>query len=240
MGVGEAVGRIGDLSAEGRPGLVVAVVLGLAVAIEGWLILQLVHQQGRLLLRLEVLEDSYGEVEGTGQRREAPGFSLPSLAGGEVSLDELTAGGRPALLLFTSPRCGPCNTLLPEIGRWQQQYGDRVAVAVLARGDAAANRQKAAKHRIAPVLLDTEGEVAKAYRAQATPSGVIVGADHRLRSLMVAGAAPIRGLLVKAVDARAEVVGRHEHHHVPGSNGAASTPEDAAVVHERSHSTPQG
>ena len=35
-------------------------------------------------------------------------------------LDALRAPGKPVLLIFVDPGCGPCTALLPEIGRWQR------------------------------------------------------------------------------------------------------------------------
>jgi peroxiredoxin len=164
--------------------------------------------QGRLLLRLEVVESSFGEEEGMARRGPAADFTLRSVSGETVSLAELVAEGRPVLLVFTSSGCRPCTALFPEIGRWQREYGEALTVAVLARGDQAVNQAKAAKERLARVLIDVDGTVARAYRALPTPSGVLVGPDGRLRSMVAAGADPIRGLVVRVVDARPEVTGR--------------------------------
>jgi peroxiredoxin len=47
----------------------------------------------------------------------APDFRLPRLDGrGELSLSELR--GQRALLVFSSPNCGPCNTLAPELEKF--------------------------------------------------------------------------------------------------------------------------
>ena len=40
-----------------------------------------------------------------------PAFWATSLTGETVSLETLTSSGLPSLLLFTSPRCGPCTAL---------------------------------------------------------------------------------------------------------------------------------
>ncbi len=39
------------------------------------------------------------------------------------------------MLLFTDPRCGPSNALLPEVGRWQEEYANRLSIAFVSRGD---------------------------------------------------------------------------------------------------------
>ena len=47
----------------------------------------------------------------------APVFWLPSLDGDRVALSDLLQPGRPLLALFTSPTCGPCKVLLPDVAR---------------------------------------------------------------------------------------------------------------------------
>jgi hypothetical protein len=46
-------------------------------------------------------------------------FTLPSLAGGRVSLPDLLARRRPLALVFMDPACGPTH-LLPRIAEWQR------------------------------------------------------------------------------------------------------------------------
>jgi hypothetical protein len=208
MGLGSLAGQVGALPAAGRAALAGVVVLYLVVPIQGWFIFQLLRQQGRLLLRLEVMESTFEEADGVVRRPQAAEFTLPSMSGGSMSLPELVTEGRPALLVFASSGCRPCTALYPEIGRWQREYGGVLTVAVLARGDRAVNQMKAADARVVRVLIDDDGMVARAYRALPTPSGVLVGPDRRLRSAVAIGADAIRGLVVRAVDARHPVTGR--------------------------------
>ncbi len=56
----------------------------------------------------------------------APTFALEDLQGETLTLDPLRQAGKPEMLLFTDPRCGPSNALLPEVGRWQEEYANRV------------------------------------------------------------------------------------------------------------------
>ena len=64
----------------------------------------------------------------------APAFAVADCAGAEVSLDDLLAPGVPLLLLFASPRCGPCRSLLPEAAMWQREHAGRLTVAGRATG----------------------------------------------------------------------------------------------------------
>jgi uncharacterized membrane protein YphA (DoxX/SURF4 family) len=186
-GVLAPVRWLGDLSTRDRLALGAAIAVALALAAEGWLILQLLHQQGRLLLRIEALEGSPGLGEGLEVGTPAPAFSLPAVAGGTVALDDLVGAGLPVLALFVSPSCRPCNALLPDLAHWRREHASRVTVAIVARGDVAENSAHASGHGLEPVLI---------------------GPDGRVRSRVAAGGDAIRGLLVRVLDTRAEL---HSH-----------------------------
>ena len=54
----------------------------------------------------------------------APDFTLPRLDGkGDLSLSELR--GKRVLLVFSSPGCGPCNALAPELEKFHREQLDR-------------------------------------------------------------------------------------------------------------------
>jgi thiol-disulfide isomerase/thioredoxin len=65
----------------------------------------------------------------------APTFALEDLQGETLTLDSLRQAGKPVMLLFTDPRCGLSNALLPEVGRWQEEYANRLSIALVSRGD---------------------------------------------------------------------------------------------------------
>src|SRR5207237_8655066 len=53
----------------------------------------------------------------------APDFLLPRLDGrGELALSQLR--GKRVLLVFSSPECGPCNTLAPELETLHRQHSE--------------------------------------------------------------------------------------------------------------------
>ena len=65
----------------------------------------------------------------------APDFRLPRLDGrGDLVLNDLR--GRRALLVFSSPSCGPCLALVPELERFHRKQSDRDRSPVAARGHA--------------------------------------------------------------------------------------------------------
>lgn len=46
----------------------------------------------------------------------------------------LRPSGRPNLLVFTDPNCGPCQALLPEVGRWQRKLTEELTISLISQG----------------------------------------------------------------------------------------------------------
>jgi len=207
-----AVGWIGQRTGMEQLGIVFGVVVLMLIATEGWLLLHLMQQNGRLLARMEIMEEiaagglptaaaqaPAGPIAGLPIGAQAPAFSLSGLHGETMTLDALRATGKPALLIFSDPNCGPCNALLPEIGRWQREDAARLTIALVSRGTAEANRAKSAEHGLTQVLLQQDREVAQAYLSNGTPGAVVVGPDGRINSPLAQGAEQIRGLVARTV-----------------------------------------
>src|SRR5919201_260194 len=66
--------------------------------------------------------------------------------------------------------------------RWQSTLADRITSALLATGKKEQLREVIKDHRLSNVLVQKDSEVFHAYRAAATPSVVIVGADGNVAS----------------------------------------------------------
>ncbi|MBV9280139.1 MAG: redoxin domain-containing protein, partial [Chloroflexi bacterium] len=207
-----------------KVGLVLAI-LAFALILAQWgFLLELLRQNGRLLERLESLERAVSAVGTQGSQAApepqpaappepvfgrpvgspAPGFVLSGLYGETMTLDALRAQGRPVLLVFTDPGCGPCGELLPEIGRWQQEYENRMVIAVISRGTPEANRAKMAEHGIRNVLLQQDDEVARSFQYPGTPSAVMVQAEGVIGTPVSAGPGGIRTLVASLMGAPSE------------------------------------
>ncbi len=127
----------------------------------------------------------------------APSFELPNPHGELVSLQQLCDRGRPVVLLFTSPTCGPCIRLLPDLERWQGALGHHVTFATLATGGGPPN---ATQHLLQPgselLTLQQEGqEILDEYRVRSTPTAVVVNPDGRIGSGYVSGSVEIEELV---------------------------------------------
>jgi thiol-disulfide isomerase/thioredoxin len=152
----------------------------------------------------------------------APGFELPNLADAQTSLSDLMAPNAPTMLVFSDPGCGPCNALMPEVARWQQEHAGKLTIAVISRGDLEANRSKAGQHGVRNVLLQKNREVAESYETRGTPSAVLVRPNGTIGSSVAAGAEAIRGLVATATTAPAVKV--------PMANGNAHRPAAPDLV----------
>ena len=125
----------------------------------------------------------------------APAFGLRRVSGETVTLEQLLTRGRPLALIFVSPDCGPCQTLFPEVERWQAALADRLTVAIVSQGTPEENRPVIEKHGISKVLLQEDSEVMTAYQLQGTPSAVVVSREGMIASNAAAGAFAVEALI---------------------------------------------
>jgi peroxiredoxin len=195
----------------------VAVVFLVLSVIEGWLIFHLLRQHGRLLLKIDNLDlrlnaanippvpDVHRTPAGLPAGSSAPGFSLPLLSGGTLSLDALRERRRPVVLIFSDPHCGPCNELLPEVATWEAKYAGRITIALVSRGTTGDNRAKITKYGLKHVLIQRDNEVAEMYRALATPSAAVVQSDGTIGASLAIGSQAITELVLQAVRITASV-----------------------------------
>ncbi len=182
--------------------LVLMVLIG-----EGWLLLQMMTQQGRLLLRIEALEKRLGVVPqpaapaaGLAVGTPAPSFELPNLAGKTKTLQKLRSLGKPVVLFFTDPGCGPCTALLPDVAKWQREHVAKLQVALISRGTVEANRAKVTEPGVTTVLLQKDHEISEAYKAFGTPSAVLVRQDGTIGSPVAQGADAIHALITTTLN----------------------------------------
>jgi peroxiredoxin/uncharacterized membrane protein YphA (DoxX/SURF4 family) len=209
-----ATGWLFGLSVLEAAGLVALVLVVVVLALQGWLGLNLLRQHGRLLLRIEELEkrlnpdgassigseqQQAGRVFGLPVGEAAPEFRLPDLQGATRTLTDLRGNGKPVMLLFTDPECGPCAALLPQVGEWQDRYADRLSVVLVSAGTREENVKKSAAQGIGQVLVQERREVAEAYQYAGTPSAVLVSSSGRIASPLAAGADAIDSLVRRAV-----------------------------------------
>lgn len=188
-------------------GLGLSAVLLLGVLVLALLAVQLIAQQGRILIRLDSLENggphlSHGGASlpkppqlGLPLGFPAPSFELPDVYGETLTLESALASGRPIFLTFMDPDCGPCNTLLPELARWQREFQDRYTFLAVNGGSSEQNRAKMTEHQLTGMIVLDERTFSTKFQAHGTPSAVIISADGRIDSHVAEGADEIRELI---------------------------------------------
>src|SRR5687767_11825577 len=171
--------------------VIAAAIIALAVLATGTGLLALAwSQQRRLGARIETLGTTLAVSRAPTDHRSAlldalkgeraPGIALPGLDGEGVTLDALLAPGKPLMIVFTEPRCGPCYEILPDLGGWQRVYGDQLSIALVSSGEPEINRTMTSPYGIAPVLRQHDAEVVTAYGLVQAPAAVLIQPDGRI------------------------------------------------------------
>jgi peroxiredoxin len=174
-----------------------AILLTLALALSFVLVFQLMRQNGRIMLRLEVLErlatqgaaatSPSAAPMGLPLGSQAPAFELPTLEGGRISLDGFR--GRRLLLTFFSPSCGYCQRMAPDLSRLKQEGSSQLFPILITNGSVEANQKLLADSGIDfPVALQNQMDVATSYRVSGTPMAYLVDAKGRIASPVAVGA----------------------------------------------------
>src|SRR5437867_3055657 len=110
--------------------------------------------------------------------KQAPDFTLPTLAGTKVSLSQFH--GQPVLINFWASWCLPCREEMPELVRSYETHkaeGFMVLGLNLTYSDTPPDVQAFVSefHMTFPVLLDQDGEVAeKLYPLPGVPTSIFI------------------------------------------------------------------
>ena len=191
-----------------------------ALAMLTWFLLQLYRQNGRLLTRIEALEQRAGVRDqnamvsassvqptrvGLAPGSVAPAFELEMLDGGRITSATLIGRGEPLLLLFIDAGCSPCTSMIPTFAKWHAEYASVFTTVIVSRGSPEVNRDKLAHHKIGHFLLQKDVEVATAYQCYGTPGAVLVDSQGRIASYLAQGS---RGIEDLVADSYQQLVGK--------------------------------
>lgn len=118
----------------------------------------------------------------------APAFSLVNLDGETVSLADFR--GKKVLLNFWATWCPPCQAEVPELvsmyAELQQAGYEIIAVDVLEDSETVAGFVQE-KGMAFPVLLDTSGQVGRAYQVSGIPTSFFIDEEGIVRVVHVGG-----------------------------------------------------
>lgn len=147
----------------------------------------------------EILPVQYKEAtlpeEGLPVGAKAPKFSLATVDGDELSLDDLLEHGKYVLLLFAGPNCWGCKVLLPMVRAWERDYSDRLTICILSNGNLRESQDKMTRYEVSYLLVDENSKVADEYQAKWTPAAVLIHPDGRIASQNTYGDDPIREMV---------------------------------------------
>lgn len=172
-------------------------VLFLAVVSLALVVYQLVHQQGRLLLRIERLEGAAPAAPPAAEPQLPAGlevgtpiepFVLPDLTGELVGLEDFR--GKRIVLVHWSPGCGFCAQIAADLAELESKLRERNAELVLvSHGDEDSNRALAEEHGLScPILLQEAGKQLPAFAGLGTPVAYLVDEEGRVASPLAVGA----------------------------------------------------
>ena len=169
-----------------------------------YVVVHLVGQQGRLLLRVEVLEKRLAEMEAArGAEREPlavpsslpvgskmPAFRLPDLDGEMMGLEDLR--GSSALLVHWDPQCGFCQQIAPDLARVAEPLKKhRIELVLVSYGDVDANRRLIEDSGLECRVLLQGGRVLQAFAGSGTPVAYLVDGEGRVMQPLAVGAVEV-------------------------------------------------
>jgi peroxiredoxin len=121
---------------------------------------------------------AYAGQEGT----QAPGFSLMDMTGGAITLEQFK--GKVVFLDFWAPWCIPCRDELPELDSFYRKFQHEGFIVIGIAVDASTEGVAKFLQKVPvsfPVLVDSKGTVAEAYRLVNMPTGYLIGRDGIIR-----------------------------------------------------------
>jgi len=119
---------------------------------------------------------------GVGVQDNAPDFTLKSLQGSNMRLEEYR--GQVVLINFWASWCGPCRQEMPLLDRLHHRYEDTgfAVLGVNVEGETAPAQKIVDKTNVTfPILIDDGQKVSEMYNLQAMPSTVVIDRDGVVR-----------------------------------------------------------
>lgn len=112
--------------------------------------------------------------------QEAPEFSTVDLYGTPVSSNDFT--GRLTALLFVSPDCPTCMTVLEKDMEYLNHKAQGNLVVICRAGREACARLVERYELKMPVVADEDDRISRLYRISSVPMAVLINAENRIQS----------------------------------------------------------
>jgi peroxiredoxin len=183
--------------------IIVLVAGWVLAAAAAWIAYRMMVERGKLLLQVEQLEQRVAAipprtVSGSGlpAGAPAPDFELPDLTGRMHSFSQWRS--QQILLIFMDATCSFCRAMAPRLGEAlrSREAGSPVPI-IVSTGEVAANRAMFLPQGIhCPILLQEGAELARLYRAPATPSAYLIDGTGHIAGGLALGADEVLALLL--------------------------------------------
>ncbi len=156
---------------------IVVISLWVVALLQTFLVLVLFHQVGVVFLGQSPARARDGLPLGA----RTPNWEAPDETGVTRRAEDFR--GRPTMILFADPFCGPCQHLMPELAAFAQEVGDRLVIVVVGSEDHGANAQMADRYLLAvPVVTQQNRSISGAFEVAATPFAFFADGSGRVRA----------------------------------------------------------
>ena len=225
----------------------ITLVLLLLILVSLWIgFYQVFKQQGRILLRLDKLEQNapaggprlekpaeQAESGGLPLRSHFPSFTFPDLAGRAVALEDFH--GRRVLLVHWNFECGFCDSIAAALAGLETSFEKRnIQLVLLAHGEARSNQEQAAGHSLkCPILLTKDQEKAGPFEHEGTPVAYFLDEEGRVAAPIARGANQVFALALELAGPQHEASGvaltAPQRSGLPGEPPLVETPQPHRV-----------
>lgn len=114
---------------------------------------------------------------------QATDFTLPTLAGDELSLSSLH--GKVVVLNFWASWCAPCQSEMPQLQTYYDKHKTNVEIVAVnvTKKDQLEDVKKFVKDNVLtfPILLDETGDISTMYGAFTLPTTIIIDRDGNVQ-----------------------------------------------------------
>lgn len=154
-------------------------------------ILEVISNEGREMTRDEVTDPQAGLPIGS----PVPSFNVVGAEGISIPSTDLVADGRPALLMFVSPTCHPCEAMVPDINSWIGEFGESLDILLISTGEFNANVEKFGEANAERIFIQEDDAAKEVLGPLWTPTAVLIDGRARIASRNAAGDSAIRTLV---------------------------------------------
>lgn len=207
------------MGSSGSTNVLLLTAASILVLIQAWTNVNVIRQQGRLLLKIDNLEyrleaagialsDSAASGRGLPVGVSAPEFAATTLDGRAISLQGILQN-RPLALVFVNSDCKPCASLLPELERFANS--GQIDIQLVTNAARQANLDKLGASSLLGRAAVQEGfELNDLFGVIATPTAVCIAPDGTIASQVAVGQDAIMDLLIRTAGESAPTAGVRE------------------------------